>query len=149
MARLPKPSVRYELPNKRTDDCSTCIQFRGIASYNRKRLSFPLSAPDYVVLPLFFAFKSDGSIKKDAIDYIAPDIREKVTLYSKMLQNLSSAICAIIELAVKKEVWGRMTSTELRSFITFFDWNAKAEITNLKQVIGIGGLFDTWAKKTI
>lgn len=148
MARLPKPSVRYELPNKRVDDCSVCLQFRGIASYNRKRLTFPINAPDYVVLPLFYAFSSDGSIKKEAVDYISPDIREKVILYSKMLLNLSAAICTIIDLAVKKEVWGRMTSNELRSFITFFDWNAQAEITNLKKVIGRGGLFDTWLKQT-
>lgn len=148
MARLPKPSVRYELPNKRVDDCSVCLQFRGIASYNRKRLSFPLNIPDCVVLPFFFAFKSDGSIKDEAIDYIAPDIRNRVLQYSKMLQNLSAAICVIIDLAVKKGVWERMTSNELRSFITFFDWNDQAEITNLKKVIGRGGLFSTWLRQT-
>lgn len=148
MARLPKPSVRYEVPNKRVDDCRTCIQFRGIASYNRKRLSFPLNAPDYVVTPLFFAFRSDGSIKEEALDLIDPSVREKVIGYSKFLLNLSDAICTIIDMAVKKEVWSRMTSNELRSFITFFDWNDQAEITNMKQVIGRGGLFDVWARRT-
>lgn len=137
------------LPSERTPDTTTCVMFKGVASYDRKRLQFKLSCFDDVVIGLFTAINPDGSLREGGADCFPPKQERNIRLYSKMLVNLRIAITKIIELAIKHNAWERMTAPDLKSLFTFLDWDDEANITNLNKVVGRNGLFYTWLNKTI
>lgn len=150
MAGRPKKiTVRYLLPSQRTPDITTCVQFKGVVSYNRKRLQFTISASDDVVIALFTAINPDGSLREDGASCFPPAQAKNITLFSRMLVNLRDAIAKIVTLAVKHNAWERMTASDLKALITFLDWSDEAQPTNLNKVIGRNGLFYTWLNKTI
>lgn len=146
MARPAKPSVRYCLPNERAIDGYT--KLRGIASFNRKRLSFPITLEPWEISYPFTCINTDGSFTPcPAALGIGTEEEEDAKQLSQYLCSFRDAVLAIIEKAIKRGVWERMTSADLNALISFIAWDGKE--TNIKEILKRGGVFDTWAKKTV
>lgn len=157
MARPPKASVRYYLPRERADkDGQT--KLRGVASYAKKRLSFTLTLESWELLQVFTAINPDGTLREDtAIIYQDQDFNDPENPYyglkdlSDSLVFFRSIVLELIERAIKKGVWERMTTADLNMFLNFISYhfgNKESNEIEKKALFKRGGIFETWCKQT-
>ncbi|MDE6794616.1 MAG: hypothetical protein K2J63_04850 [Muribaculaceae bacterium] len=140
MARPPKPSVRYYLPKERIEQKDPHVQLRGVASYNRKRLSFKINllSPEEVWL-VFVAINPHGEYVPH---HTVADADEKAAIkLSNHLTEVRGFLLRLIERAVESGVWDNMNSRDLRDFIGYHT------LSRDKAVFCKGGIFDKWASK--
>lgn len=123
MARPPKPSVRFYLPNKTAkQEEDREIKLRGVASYNRRRLTF------YIVLnPADVACIFAGIVNPNAPEPINFIIRQDLKINQEDAENFAMHILMIrefmltlIEKVVKADAWGLMTSEDLKFFLQHY-----------------------------
>ncbi len=132
--------MRYYLPKERIEQKDSHIQLQGVASYNRKRLSFKINllSPEEVWL-VFVAINPHG-------EYVPhPTVKDTDMKIAKKLSDhlveVRKFILKIVEKAVEAGVWDSMTTKDLRDFIGYHT------LSGDKAVFCKGGIFDTWASK--
>lgn len=152
--RPPKPSVRYYLPKERADKNGQ-TKLRGVASYAKKRLSFSLTLEEWQLFQVFNYINSDGSLREDTTNNLTPEDYNDCNHYAFWLNDLSGylvyirdLILELIERAVAKGVWKRMTSADMAMFINFTCYSFDDHESNEKDRRDFFRIFDTWAKKT-
>lgn len=137
MARPPKPSVRYYLPRERSKDSNGHIKLRGVASYNRKRLSFYINIEPHEVGFLFTVIAPDGSF--NSARFLSKEEERDAKHLSTFLTEERAFVLKLIERAVEDGVWEAMTSEDLKNFFGF------EAVIGEKEVFKRNGIFDKWA----
>lgn len=148
MARTPKPSVRYYLPSKARANENQVVKLRGVASFNRKRISFPAYLESIEISLFVSVINPDGTYTYDSYivgqkgsedDKLAKEVSEYLLL-------LKDFIIQIIEKAVAANKWEYMTSADLETILHFYEvgYSKDKVEDNASDIFAKKGIFDKW-----
>lgn len=141
MARPPKSSVRFYISSK---DVTDHYPLRGVASYNRKRLSFQWGVESWEIPYLFNVLNPDGSLVpnyKEECHSFGYEV-DLVEECSATLIAVRDAVIKIIEWALYHKVWDSMTSADLKTMVNRLEISGGTYESNVNEFFLRGGLFD-------